>query len=140
MQSGVQRFTRENFSIEFIVPRKGGTDDDVVLLKKWNLTAIPLPFVDILLTFPFVADFGNFAVRAPVPEAFFIHKLITAQRRLDDTKRDKDLEQCATIASRLDLSRLKDVVHSVKLSRKVQKAITSSCAAINFPPQTLGVM
>ena len=52
MQSGICKFTRENFSIEFIVHRKGGRTEDVVTIKKWNITAEPLPFVDILLEFP----------------------------------------------------------------------------------------
>ncbi|HAM52087.1 MAG TPA: hypothetical protein DCP92_15885 [Nitrospiraceae bacterium] len=97
-QSGVRRFTRENFTIEFVAHRKGGRDDEVVPIRKWNITASPLPFVDLLLSFPFTADFGNFKVRAPLPEAFFIHKLITAQRRPGQSKKDKDLDQCSIIA------------------------------------------
>lgn len=78
MRSGILRFTRENFTVEFVAHRKGGRDDQVVSIRKWNITASPLPFVDLLLGFPFTADFGNFKVRAPLPEAFFVHKLITA--------------------------------------------------------------
>ena len=70
MRSGIRRFTRENFTVEFVAHRKGGRDDQVVSIRKWNITASPLPFVDLLLSFPFTADFGNFKVRAPLPEAF----------------------------------------------------------------------
>lgn len=109
MQSGVRKFTRENFTVEFVVHRKGGRDDETVEIRKWNIIAIPLPFVDILLDFPFTADFGDFHVRAPVPEAYFIQKLITAQRRPGESKRDKDLEQCSVIARRVDPGRLATV-------------------------------
>jgi len=58
---------------------------EVVAIRKWNITASPLPFIDLLLSFPFTADFGDFKVRAPLPEAFFVHKLIAAERRLGES-------------------------------------------------------
>lgn len=139
MQSGIRRFTRENFTIEFVVQRKGGRDDEVIPIRKWNITASPLPFLDILLNFPFTADFGDFKVTAPLPEAFFVHKLITAQRRPGKSKKDKDLEQCFIIARQLDTERLKAVVGSLKFSKKTQKSLYASCEVIDFPPQRLGL-
>lgn len=139
MQSGIRKFSRENFTIEFVAHRKGGRDDEVVIIRKWNITAIPLPFVDILMSFPFTADFGDFKVRAPLPEAFFVHKLITSQRRIGGSKKDKDLEQCSVIATQLDLRRLKTVRESLKLSKKSRKALQESCEEISFPPQKLGL-
>ena len=139
MRSGIRRFTRENFTVEFVAHRKGGRDDQVVSIRKWNITASPLPFIDLLLSFPFTADFGNFKVRLPLPEAFFIHKLITAQRRRGESKKDKDLEQCAAIARQLDPKRLDLVVRSLKLSRKTQNALRASCEIIDFPPQKCGL-
>lgn len=137
MRSGIRKFTRENFTVEFVTHRKGGRDVQIVPIRKWNITASPLPFVDLLLGFPFIADFGNFKVRAPLPEAFFVHKLITAQRRHGEGKKDKDLDQCSIIARQLDPDRLDTVVGSLKLSRKTQKALRASCEVIDFPPQKL---
>ena len=139
MQSGIRRFTRENFTIEFVVHRRGGRTAEVVSIRQWNITANPLPFVDLLLSFPFIADFGDFKIRAPLPEAFFVHKLITSQRRPGESKRDKDLEQCSVIARQLDPGRLKSVVESFKISKKTQKALRTSCEEIDFPPQHLGL-
>ncbi|RJQ51487.1 MAG: hypothetical protein C4526_09785 [Nitrospiraceae bacterium] len=139
MQSGIRKFTRENFTVEFVAHRKGGRDDQIVSIRKWNITASPLPFVDLLLGFPFMADFGNFKVKAPLPEAFFVHKLITAQRRLGEGKKDKDLDQCSIIAKQIDPERLDTVVESLKLSKKTQKALKASCDAIDFPPQKLRI-
>jgi len=137
-QSGICKFTRENFTVEFVVHRKGGRDDEVISIKRWNITAAPLPFVDLLLSFPFIVDFGNFKVRAPLPEAFFVHKLITAQRRPGESKKDKDLEQCSVIAQQLDEGLLKAVVGSLRLSKKTRKKLRASCEVIDFPPQKLG--
>jgi len=138
MQSGIRKFTRENFTVEFVAHRKGSRDDKVVMIRKWNITASPLPFVDILMNFPFTADFGDFKVRAPLPEAFFVHKLITSRRRIGESKKDKDLEQCSVIATQLGSDRLKAVTKSLKLSKKSQKALRESCDEIGFPPQKLG--
>ena len=137
MQSGIRKFTHDNFTIEFIVQRRGGKVDEVVSVNKWNIAAAPLPFVDILLAFPFTADVGDLKVRAPLSEAFFIQKLITASRRRDGSKKDKDLEQCAVIARHLNSDRLRAVVNSLKISKKTQKALRSSCEEIDFPPHLL---
>jgi len=137
MQSGIRKFTRENFTVEFVAHRKGGKDNEVVSIDQWNVTVSPLPFVDLLLSFPFIADFESFKVKAPLPEAFFVHKLITAQRRPGESKRDKDLDQCSIIARHLAPDRLDAVVKSLKLSKKTQKALRASCDAIDFPPQKL---
>lgn len=139
MRSGIRRFTRENFTVEFIAHRKGGKEDQIVSIRKWNITASPLPFVDLLLNFPLTADFGNFKVRAPLPEAFFVHKLVTAQRRRGENKKDKDLDQCTAIARQIDPNRLNLVMRSLKLSKKTRKAMRASCEVIGFPPQQLGL-
>jgi len=139
MQSGLCKYTRQNFSIEFVVHRKGGSDDEVVAIRKWNITAVPLPFINILLDFPFIADFGNFRLKAPIPEAYFVQKMLIAQRRPGESKRDKDLEQCSIISGRVDPKRLIAVVGSLKLSVKSSKVLLTSCEAIDFPPQRLGL-
>ena len=139
MQSGIRRFTRENFTIEFVIHRKGSRDDEIASIKKWNITASPLPFVDLLLSFPLIAAFEDFELRAPIPEAYFVHKMITSQRRRGESKKDKDLEQCAIIAPQIDPDRLKAVVETLRISKKTQKVIRASCEAIDFPPQKLGL-
>jgi len=139
MQSGVRKFTRQNFAIEFISHRKGGSGVEVVEFREWNITAVPLPFVNILLDFPLVVDFGDFRIRAPIPEAYFVQKLMTAQRRPGESKKDKDLEQCSVIAGRIEPGRLTAVVGSLKLSAKSKNALRLSCEAIGFPPQKLGL-
>jgi hypothetical protein len=138
-QLGIQKFSREGFTIEFIVHRRGGRDEDPVFVRDWNITAIPLPFVSIMTDFPFMAECEGYQIKAPLPEAFFLHKMITLARRVEASKRLKDLEQCAVIAPRLERKRLEEVCHSVRLSAKTWNAVRLSCEAINFPPQILGL-
>ncbi len=58
VQSGIRKFTRENFTVEFVAHLKCDRDDKVVMIRKWNFTAAPLFFVDILLNFPLTIDYG----------------------------------------------------------------------------------
>lgn len=78
-------------------------------------------------------------MKAPLPEAFFVHKLVTAQRRRDESKKDNDLDQSTAIARQFNPNRLDSVVKSFKLSKKMQKVLRASCEVIDFPPQKLGL-
>jgi hypothetical protein len=138
-QSGIQKFSREGFTIEFIAHRRGDRDENPILIRGWNIVAMPLPFVNIMVDFPFVAECPGYMIRAPVPEAFFLHKLVIATRRREEAKKSKDLEQCSVIAPRLDLDRLESICGSAKLSSGTRTAIRSSCEAIGFPPRLLGI-
>jgi hypothetical protein len=137
-QSGIQKFSREGFTIEFIAHRRGGRDEDPVFLREWNITAIPIPFVNILTDNPFLVKCPGYTVMAPVPEAFFLQKLVIATRRREQSKRAKDLEQCAVILPKLDLERLRDICGSMKLSSKTWSAVRLSCEEIGFSAQLLG--
>jgi len=138
-QSGIQKFSRESFTIEFIAHRRGGRGEEPVFVRNWNINAMPLPFVNIMTDFPFMAECRGYQIKAPIPEAFFLHKLITSARRQQESKKLKDLEQCSVIAPRLEQKRLEEVYHSVRLSSKTLDMVKSSCEAIHFPPQNLGM-
>lgn len=138
-QSGVEKFSKEGFTIEFIAHRRGGRDEDFVFVGDWNISAISLPFVGILIDFSFATEYPEYKVIAPLPEAFFFHKLITAQRRREDSKKAKDLEQCAAIIPWLDLNRLRAVCDTMRLSSGTRADIRSSCDKIGFPLQLLGL-
>jgi hypothetical protein len=138
-QSGIQKFSREGFTIEFIAHRRTTRGEDAILIKDWNITAVPLPFINILTSFSFVAEFLEYRVKAPIPEAFFLHKLIIASRRKEEYKSVKDLDQCAVIAAKLDKERLYHICRSAKFSSKTWSAIRASCEKISFPPYLLGL-
>jgi len=60
-------------------------------------------------------------------------------RRQEESKGLKDLEQCSVIAPRLEQRKLEEVYRSVRLSSRTWDAVRSSCEAIRFPPQNLGL-
>jgi len=130
---GVQKFTGGGYEVEFIGQRSGGRDKGFLSVPEWNVTAIPLPFINILTAFSDVAELSGFTIRFPIPEAFFLHKLIIARKRLSDAKRDKDLEQCAVIMPVINDERMRQVVQAQRFSKETRRHIAASCEAIGFP-------
>ena len=83
--------------VEFIAQRPGGREIGTLAVREWNIIALPLPFISILINFSEATVFDGVVIRFPIPEAFFIHKLIVVPRRLSVEKREKDLEQCTAL-------------------------------------------
>ena len=136
---GVQKFTAGGYEVEFIAHRPGGREIGALAIREWNIKAIPLPFIRILIDFTETAVLENVLVRFPTPDAFFVHKVIVAPQRLTVEKREKDLEQCTALIPTLNDERLRQVLKSQRLGRETRRRISQSCAAINFPLQRLGL-
>ena len=137
---GLQRFFRLGYDVEFIVhDRRLKKEPDVVNIPEWNINAQPLPFIRLLLENTQKIYTENYYVRIPIPEAFFFHKLIIAQRRQREEKRRKDLGQCKSLSRVLDEKRLQLIAKSEKLSSKTKKLIQKSCEIIDFPFERLGI-
>jgi hypothetical protein len=136
--SGLRKYSREGFEIEFLVQRKGDREPEHVPISRLNVTATPLPFLDILFESPLLLNLGDLKIKVPCPEALFIHKLIVAQRRRNSLKEENDLSQCRASIPVLETEKLQQVIRSMKLGPKTKKAILISCEMIHFPPQKLG--
>ncbi|MHB8205656.1 MAG: GSU2403 family nucleotidyltransferase fold protein, partial [Desulfomonilaceae bacterium] len=97
---GLQRFIIPAFQIEFLVHEKvkRTKESSVTLIREWKVHAQPLPFIRMLLDFSERIDSDDFYIRIPLPEAFFFHKLIIAQRRQQEGERRKDLDQCRALS------------------------------------------
>lgn len=134
--TGLQKFLLDLYEVEFLIPRTGGRDN-IQLIKKYNVNAQPLPFLDILFIDPITVCLPDSTIRIPRPEALFFHKMIIAQRRKKETKKYKDLEQCQLLAEHIDHATLKTLAHGYKLGRSTIKMIRQSCAAIGFAEGTL---
>ena len=136
---GVQKFTGGGYEVEFIAQRSGDRDKGYLSIPEWNVTAIPLPFINILTEFTDVAALGDFPIRFPIPEAFFLHKLIIATKRLTEAKRDRDLEQCAVIMPVINDGRMRPVVQRQRFSKETLRRLAASCEVIGFPLHRLGL-
>jgi hypothetical protein len=134
---GVQKFTARGYEVEFIAPRAGGREVGALAVSEWNINALPLPFVNILIGFSETVEVDGFTVRIPIPEAYFVHKLVVAPRRLTIEKREKDLEQCAALIPILDDEWVRRVMQAQRFSKASKQSIDKSCNAIAFPLQKL---
>ncbi len=91
-----------------------------------------MPFIDILFIEPIEIEFAGYLIRIPRPESLFFQKLIVAQRRRQEWKREKDLEQCELLGGQLDLEALTAMANNYKMSKKIRGMIQKSCDAIGF--------
>ena len=131
-QTGLQKFTKDTFEIEFIVHRRG-SDDRIVTLSELHVTATPLPFMDILFHSSLLFHLDGFSVHAPCPEAFFFHKLLIAQRRISPRKKANDLAQCRALSDEVDSGLVKKIAAHAQLSSASRKKVAASCDAIGVP-------
>jgi len=138
-ETGLRKFSKGGFEVEFLIHRRGGRDIPTQNISHLNITATPLPFIDILFLFPISVRFIDYEVRVPCPESLFIHKLIIAQRRTNDAKRENDFAQCRILTNSLDQQMLRKIMVSLKLSGKTQGTIIASCTTIGFPPHLIGL-
>jgi hypothetical protein len=67
---GVQKFTGGGYDVEFLGQRSGGRNVDFLSIPEWNVTAIPLPFINILLRFSNVIELRDCSIRFPFPRLF----------------------------------------------------------------------
>jgi hypothetical protein len=135
---GVQKFTAGGYEVEFMAHRPGGRGIGALAIREWNINAMPLPFIRILIDFSETAMLEDVSIRFPIPEAFFVHKLIVAPKRLTVEKREKDLEQCSALIPVLKDERLGQVMKSQRFGKETRRRISQSCTAISFPLQRLG--
>jgi hypothetical protein len=132
---GIQKFTAAGYEVEFTAHRPGGREIDAVAVREWNINALPLPFVNILTGFSETVEIEGFTIRIPIPEAYFIHKLIVAPRRRTVEKREKDLDQCTVLIPILSDERLHQVMQAQRIAKATRRSIAHSCEAIAFPLQ-----
>ena len=130
-RSGWRKYTREGFGVEFITNRRGSRDG-VDVIKPLNITALRLPFLDLLFESPITVDLPNIKLRIPSPESLFLHKLITSQRRIETTKAEKDLEQCRYLAKVIDFSKVTELLQKRHWSRESRKRLMAACEKIGL--------
>jgi len=87
-------FTGFGMKIEFLSPEKGRSKEEPVFIKKLHITPQMLRYLDILLMESIVMSIDRgIKVMIPAPAAFFYHKLLVSQKRVEKGKREKDLKQ-----------------------------------------------
>jgi len=139
---GLIRFSIPDYRIEFIVHDYGRgrkRELEIVTISDLNINAQPLPFIQMLLDFAERVDADDFYIHIPIPEAFFLHKFIIAQRRQRKEKRIKDLGQCQALSGFIEDEKLQQVIKTQRIGKDTKKKIRASCNSINFAFDRLGI-
>lgn len=100
--------------VDILTPEIGAPKKKPVLIRRFNVAAQPLRFLDYLLEAPLpgaVIDGGGIFVNVPQPARFAFHKLITSQERAAamHTKTEKDIRQASQVFLLLCEERPEDV-------------------------------
>lgn len=95
--------------VEFIVPDRGKGMEHAAAIPSLGIRAVPLRFVDVLLSHPVTVIEDGIKVSIPDPAVFCLHKLLISVRRQRTEKRVKDFEQALHVLSGVKENRLKEV-------------------------------
>jgi hypothetical protein len=87
--------------VDFLTPNRGAETEKLQALRAFQTDALPLRFLDYLISEPepaVVLHEAGVYVLVPAPERFAVHKLIVSRRRrAGDAKRDKDVHQAEAL-------------------------------------------
>ncbi|MBN1822993.1 MAG: hypothetical protein JW803_01595 [Endomicrobiales bacterium] len=114
--------------IEFLVPEKGKGIDKPYPLPKLGLNAQTLRFLDLLGIKTIKTELEGIQIVLPHPAAFALHKLLTAQRRKNPEKAEKDKRDAILVMGNLVENSEQAVLRNIfeKLHAKWQKLIIKS--------------
>jgi|GEM_PF-461947 len=132
--TSLQKFFKDGMEIEFLTPRRGNRDD-TLLIRPFNVTAQPLPFLNILFNEPIsimVEDLHGI-VRIPSPRSLLLHKMIIAHRRQKESKKEKDLDQCKVLSLYCKYEEVQELSNHFNFGRSTWRDISASCQFIGIP-------
>lgn len=88
--SGVEKYVHPELEVEFIVPARGRSSEDVLPVRQLGVIAQPLRFMSLLTEHVMKTHVDGIPVQVPRPAAFALHKLIVSTYRRKPEKRQRD--------------------------------------------------
>ena len=128
---GIETFLQGTFEVEFITHRRGADAPPSIIIPPWQVSAQPLPFIDLLFIRPTTVVMGDIRFCIPSPEALLLHKLIIAQRRTGfdkEAKKEKDLQQCTALVQVARTEEIHRIIGEYRLSKDTRKSMQLSCS------------
>jgi len=130
MPEGFIKYVHPQVAIELLVHEVGRGKGRPFPLQKLNTNAQRIRYLDILENHTMDIMFYDLNIDVPQPAAFFINKIITSQRRMTESKREKDLyivKEMASFILGIDEQKnlVKDIFNNLKpqMRKKVLKII-----------------
>ena len=99
---GSNYFLHGDFKVEFLTPERGKGDSKPLNVDPLHLKVVPLRFMDMLKDGPILLKDEGSDVLVPNPKNYALHKLLIAQRRSYQPKREKDIEQAVCTLAVVD--------------------------------------
>jgi|GEM_PF-2196318 len=109
---GVMTLRKGPFQVEFLTVAKRG-EEKPVRIRKLEVVAQALNFLNLLFRNPVLFNFQGYSVVAPHPVDFVIHKVLVAQKRPEEEKREKDMEQAEWVYLNVVEPRYKEMFEHV---------------------------
>lgn len=88
--SGLSKFSHKDLVVEFLIPELGRGKNEAYEVKKLNINAVGLRFLNLLQSHTITMTRDQMTVRLPEPAVYVLHKHIISERRLNLDKKDKD--------------------------------------------------
>lgn len=116
--SGIVKYDHPELRVEFLVPELGRGHDRPQEIKKLNVKAQGLRYLNLLLEYPRLVSCEGLRVRVPEPAVFALHKLIISARRLNKAKQKTDLEMAVGLLGFLyarpnEVARIKSILRAI---------------------------
>ncbi len=133
--TGLLKYVHPDLEIQFITPALGRGKSKPYEIEKYNINAEGLRYLKLLQDFKFQMKHENITLWLPEPEAFFLQKILTSQKRKNEAKKTRDLST-AKIIGELCLytedhnSKMKIIFNSLPL--KWQKTILHILKELSF--------
>ena len=95
--TGLLKYVHPDLEIQFITPALGRGKTKPYEIKKYNINAEGLRYLTLLQDFKFQMRHENITLWLPEPEAFFLQKILTSEKRKNEAKKTRDLSTAKII-------------------------------------------
>jgi hypothetical protein len=95
--TGLLKYVHPDLEIQFITPALGRGKSRPYEIEKYNINAEGLRYLKLLQDFKFQMKHENITLWLPEPEAFFLQKILTSQKRKNEAKKIRDLSTAKII-------------------------------------------
>lgn len=140
-EKGYIKLVHPDLTIEFLVPERGRGSDKPYSLKQLGINAVPLRYLDFLISNTIVVNYEGLTIRLPHPAAFVLHKFIIFKRRNKPDKQNKDIEGALRVYSALRENNELKIIKRIfdRMPKKWQLTIVDNLEGIS-EPEIIGVL
>ncbi|MDD5496221.1 MAG: GSU2403 family nucleotidyltransferase fold protein [Candidatus Omnitrophica bacterium] len=132
---GYLKLEHPDLTVEFLVPERGRGHNKPYLIPQLGINAVPLRFLDFLITNTIAVNAEGSIIRLPDPAAYALHKFIVFKRRRKIDKHDRDIEGAIRVFRELSKNNKIDSIKTIfnKMHKKWREKIIANLKSIDEP-------